>query len=144
MILLDTHTWLWLLHDPTQLSDPAQTIITEAENNNSILISSISVWELFYSVETEGFIFREFTDDKSKTRFYKFIGDAQKDVAEDAKNRLKKMLYDEDKIDEKLDMEPLKILKEISLDLNIKDTITARATLLILTATAPNIFGKIF
>ncbi len=37
MILLDTHTWLWLLHDPTQLSDPAQTIITEAENNNRIL-----------------------------------------------------------------------------------------------------------
>ena len=35
MILLDTHTWLWLLHDPTQLSTPAQTIITEAENNTS-------------------------------------------------------------------------------------------------------------
>ncbi len=46
MILLDTHTWLWLLHDPSQLSDSAQTIITEAENNNSILISSISVWEI--------------------------------------------------------------------------------------------------
>ena len=46
MILLDTHAWLWLLHDSTQLSDNAQTIITEAENNNSILISSISVWEI--------------------------------------------------------------------------------------------------
>ncbi|MDJ0590751.1 MAG: type II toxin-antitoxin system VapC family toxin [Pleurocapsa sp. MO_226.B13] len=46
MILLDTHTWLWLLHDPTQLSEPARTIIAEAENNNSILISSISVWEI--------------------------------------------------------------------------------------------------
>ena len=46
MILLDTHTWLWLLHDPEQLSTPAQSIITEAENNNSILISSISVWEI--------------------------------------------------------------------------------------------------
>lgn len=46
MILLDTHTWLWLLHDPNQLSPPAQSIITESENNNSILISSISVWEI--------------------------------------------------------------------------------------------------
>jgi PIN domain nuclease of toxin-antitoxin system len=46
MILLDTHTWLWLLHDPTQLSDRAITAITEAENNNSILISTISVWEI--------------------------------------------------------------------------------------------------
>jgi PIN domain nuclease of toxin-antitoxin system len=46
MILLDTHTWLWLLHDSNQLSAPAQNIITEAENNNNILISSISVWEI--------------------------------------------------------------------------------------------------
>jgi PIN domain nuclease of toxin-antitoxin system len=46
MILLDTHTWLWLLHEPNQLSNPAQTMITEAENNNNILISSISVWEI--------------------------------------------------------------------------------------------------
>ncbi|MEM9274548.1 MAG: type II toxin-antitoxin system VapC family toxin [Cyanobacteria bacterium P01_F01_bin.143] len=46
MILLDTHTWLWLLHDPAQLSEPAQNIITEAENDNSIIISSISVWEI--------------------------------------------------------------------------------------------------
>ena len=79
------------------------------------------VWELFYSAETEGFIFREFTDDTSKTRFYKFIGDAQIDVAEEAKKRLKKMLYDEDKLDEKLDMEPLKILKGISLDPSIRE-----------------------
>ncbi|WLT37425.1 type II toxin-antitoxin system VapC family toxin [Synechocystis sp. B12] len=46
MILLDTHTWLWLLHDPNKLSTPAQSIIAEFENNNSILISSISVWEI--------------------------------------------------------------------------------------------------
>jgi PIN domain nuclease of toxin-antitoxin system len=46
MILLDTHTWLWLLHDPNQLSTFAQNVITKSENNNSILISSISVWEI--------------------------------------------------------------------------------------------------
>ena len=26
MILLDTHAWLWLLHDSTQLSELAQTL----------------------------------------------------------------------------------------------------------------------
>ncbi len=46
MILLDTHVWLWLLHNPNQLSEPAKNIVTEAENSNSILISSISVWEI--------------------------------------------------------------------------------------------------
>ena len=35
------------------------------------------VWELFYSEDTEGFLFTEITDDDSKTRFYTFIGDAQ-------------------------------------------------------------------
>ena len=38
--------WLWLLHNPDQLSELAQVAIAEAENNNSILISSISVWEI--------------------------------------------------------------------------------------------------
>ena len=46
MILLDTHTWLWWLHDPTQISLPAQNVIEEAEKKNEILISSISVWEI--------------------------------------------------------------------------------------------------
>jgi len=46
LILLDTHAWLWWLHDPTQLSEAAKSIIIEAEKNNSILISSISVWEI--------------------------------------------------------------------------------------------------
>lgn len=46
MILLDTHAWLWLLHDPAQLSEPARTAISEAENKNSIIVSSISVWEI--------------------------------------------------------------------------------------------------
>lgn len=33
MILLDTHTWLWLFHEPDQLSIPAQ-----AEKGYSITI----------------------------------------------------------------------------------------------------------
>ena len=44
MILLDTHTWLWLLHDPTQLSDPAQTIITEAEKKQLLSLSNIDIF----------------------------------------------------------------------------------------------------
>ena len=46
MILLDTHAWLWLLHNPAQFSEPAQTAIAKAEKENKILISSISVWEI--------------------------------------------------------------------------------------------------
>jgi PIN domain nuclease of toxin-antitoxin system len=46
MILLDTHAWLWLLHDPSLLSPAAQAIITQEEAHNGILVSSISVWEI--------------------------------------------------------------------------------------------------
>jgi PIN domain nuclease of toxin-antitoxin system len=46
MILLDTHVWLWLLHDPSRLSPTAQILINQAELENSILISVISVWEI--------------------------------------------------------------------------------------------------
>lgn len=46
MILLDTHVWLWLLHDPSRLSSTAQILINQAEGENRILISVISVWEI--------------------------------------------------------------------------------------------------
>ena len=46
MILLDTHTWLWWLHSPDQLSDRARTALTIGENQNELLVSSISVWEI--------------------------------------------------------------------------------------------------
>lgn len=46
MILLDTHVWLWLLHDPSQLSELAQTVIQREETNNGLLVSAISVWEV--------------------------------------------------------------------------------------------------
>ena len=34
MILLDTHVWLWLLHDPGQLSEPARIAIDSEEPDN--------------------------------------------------------------------------------------------------------------
>lgn len=46
MILLDTHVWLWLLHDPNQLSESAQAVIESEEPHNGLLVSAISVWEV--------------------------------------------------------------------------------------------------
>jgi PIN domain nuclease of toxin-antitoxin system len=50
MILLDTHVWLWLLHDPNQLSSQAQVLIDIEEKNHGLLISAISVWEIAVKV----------------------------------------------------------------------------------------------
>ena len=46
MILLDTHIWLWLLHDPSQPSQVAQAAIESEESQNGLLVSAISVWEV--------------------------------------------------------------------------------------------------
>ena len=46
MIIIDTHIWLWLLHDPTQLSNAAKEQIEIEELQNGILVSAISVWEI--------------------------------------------------------------------------------------------------
>jgi PIN domain nuclease of toxin-antitoxin system len=46
MILLDTHIWLWWLHDQNRLSQQMQTAIASEESNNGILVSAISVWEV--------------------------------------------------------------------------------------------------
>lgn len=46
MILLDTHVWLWLLHDPSNLSPAAQTLVEIEEPQNGLLVSAISVWEV--------------------------------------------------------------------------------------------------
>lgn len=46
MILLDTHVWLWLLHEPSKLSSDAQALINQEEPKNGLLVSSISVWEI--------------------------------------------------------------------------------------------------
>jgi PIN domain nuclease of toxin-antitoxin system len=46
MIIIDTHIWLWLLHDPSQLSNAARAQIDIEEAQNGILVSAISVWEI--------------------------------------------------------------------------------------------------
>ncbi|MGR3982233.1 hypothetical protein [Pseudoalteromonas sp. 1181_04] len=80
------------------------------------------VWELFYSGDTEGFLFTEITDDDSKTRFYTFIGDAKEHNFDGTiKKRFQQLLLDEDKLDAKLDMEPLKLLRDVALDASIRE-----------------------
>jgi len=50
VILLDTHIWLWLLHNPHRLSDAASQLIAAEEMQNGLLISVISVWEVAVKV----------------------------------------------------------------------------------------------
>ncbi len=46
MILLDTHIWRWWLHTPEQLSERGRTLLTIGENQNALIVSAISVWEI--------------------------------------------------------------------------------------------------
>lgn len=116
-----------------------KTIISEVKNENIHQLRSdasflfggwdwhkgtsgaFRVWKLYYSSGVEGFIFDELTIDSNKTKFYHFMGDAFIDVEREAKERFKKLIYSEDLQDSKLDMEPIKILKNISLDPSIRE-----------------------
>lgn len=51
MIVLDTHAWIWLLSDPSQLSKKALETVDDHEGAGQILISAMSVWELFFLVK---------------------------------------------------------------------------------------------
>ena len=46
MIVLDTHVWLWWISNPENLSSSAAQAINEAVQENGIVISSISTWEI--------------------------------------------------------------------------------------------------
>jgi PIN domain nuclease of toxin-antitoxin system len=46
MIVLDTHTWIWFISNPDLLSKRAEKAVAAAVRDKSILISSISAWEL--------------------------------------------------------------------------------------------------
>ena len=51
MILLDTHVWIWLLSSPVELSKAALEAINAHGGERQILISAMSVWELFMLVK---------------------------------------------------------------------------------------------
>jgi PIN domain nuclease of toxin-antitoxin system len=50
-VLADTHTIVWYLADPTQLSSAAATALTAAESSGRIWVSAITFVELVYLVE---------------------------------------------------------------------------------------------
>jgi PIN domain nuclease of toxin-antitoxin system len=52
MIVLDTHVWLWWLHDPGKLSAAANTLIQKEQESGAIVISAISVWEVAVKVQS--------------------------------------------------------------------------------------------
>lgn len=83
--------------------------------------SEYCVWKLYYLQEIERFIFDKLTDDSSKTRFYTFMGDPEPDIEEIAHKRFKKIMFDEDKMDSKLDMEPIRVLSSMSADKSIRE-----------------------
>jgi len=49
--LLDTHTWIWHLTAPQELSATARTAVERARRERAALVSAISVWELFLLVK---------------------------------------------------------------------------------------------
>jgi PIN domain nuclease of toxin-antitoxin system len=46
MILLDTHTVVWLVVEPPRLSRPAAAAIRSARSEDGLAIAAISLWEL--------------------------------------------------------------------------------------------------
>lgn len=47
MIILDTHVLLWWVNDPSKLSKRVQNVITTEKHEGVILVSSITVWEIY-------------------------------------------------------------------------------------------------
>ena len=52
MILLDTHAWIWHLAERSELSEAARAAIDRERAPGSIMVSAISVWELFMLTKT--------------------------------------------------------------------------------------------
>lgn len=46
MIVADTHVLIWDALDPSRLSSKAQQAITQANQNDGILVADISLWEI--------------------------------------------------------------------------------------------------
>ena len=46
MIVIDTHTWIWFISKPEVLSKQATKAVSAAVKEKSVLISSISAWEV--------------------------------------------------------------------------------------------------
>ena len=86
----------------------------------SWLENRFRIWRLYYSKDAEGFVFKEYTDDPSKTRVYAFLGNPET-LARNAAEQYKKEVFNNDSQDEKLDMEPLRVLIDMSRDTGIRE-----------------------
>lgn len=82
--------------------------------------SRFRIWQLYYSKDGECFTFKEYTDEVGKTRIYTFMGEPEY-LIDDASGRYKKEIYENDKLDDKLDMEPLQVLIEMSRDKEVRE-----------------------
>src|SRR5579864_4481874 len=47
MIVIDTHVLIWWISQPEKLSEKARKIIETEKKSGTILVSSISVWEIY-------------------------------------------------------------------------------------------------
>ena len=52
MIVLDTHAWLWWLHEPSKLSPPANKLIQQEQQSGALVVSAISVWEIAVKIQS--------------------------------------------------------------------------------------------
>jgi hypothetical protein len=85
----------------------------------SWLESRFRFWQLYYSKDAEGFVFKEGTDEPNKNRIYTFLGDPE-DLVETASKNYKTLIFENDIQDDKMDMEPLQILIEMSRNQSIR------------------------
>lgn len=46
LVLLDTHSWIWLMNGSTRLGPKARKAIQRSMNADAVLVSAISVWEV--------------------------------------------------------------------------------------------------
>ena len=74
MIVLDTHAWIWFISNPENLSKRAEKAVNNAVKDKSVLISSISAWELALLVEKKRLkLTLEVTDWIAKSESLPFI-----------------------------------------------------------------------
>ena len=74
MIVLDTHTWIWFISNPEYLSNRAEKAVNAAVKDKSILISSISAWEIALLVQKKRLkLTLEVTDWIAKSESLPFI-----------------------------------------------------------------------
>lgn len=77
MILIDTHVLIWAIEDPSKISPKAVKIIEKNIKTESVLISSVSIWEICNLVKNKGLSLklpiREWVVEVENLPFVKFL-----------------------------------------------------------------------